>query len=173
MKTILILLSLTFTGFVRAGLVTLTAQSHNGTNDIAALTIGPYEVAELVSFPRAFNHYNDSTSGYLQVFKDGRTFIQYPYAWTGSTGPQDPLIVVGPATIQLIGANNGSAFCTIRVTPESFPPDRTILVPPGTNQARVTLECSTNLVHWSVATNGVYGPLPEAKFFRIKLGPVQ
>lgn len=69
--------------------------------------------------------------------------------------------------------NGQSALCTVRVSPEAFPPDRAVLVAPGTNQTRVTLECSTNLLNWFTATNGIYGPLPEAKFFRIKTEPVQ
>ena len=82
----------------------------------------------------------------------------------------DPLIVAGPATIRLISSGQGT-LATFRLTPEAFPPDRTMLIPPGTNQVRLALECSTNLVEWFPATNGVYGPLPVAKFFRIKLDP--
>ena len=40
----------------------------------------------------------------------------------------------------------------------------------NTNQFNIALECSTNLVNWSSATNGAYGgSLTEAKFFRIKV----
>ena len=30
------------------------------------------------------------------------------------------------------------------------------------------MECSTNLVQWAAATNGVYASPDQAKFFRIK-----
>jgi len=171
MKTLIILLLVTLAGFARAGVVTLTAQFNDGTNNVAELSIGPYEIAEVMSFPQSIN---GSPSSYLYVIKDGKAFTYWTPA-ISSQGPAsfDPFVVAGPATLRLRAPNSGSqAFCTIRVTPEAFPPDRSILVPPGTNQARITLECSTNLVQWFAATNGIYGPLPEAKFFRIKLEPV-
>ena len=34
------------------------------------------------------------------------------------------------------------------------------------------MECSTNLVHWVPATNGIYGSPTEAKFFRLKADKV-
>lgn len=150
-----------------AGVITLTAKYNDGTNNTAELSIGPYEIAELVSFPHLMNQ-----GSFLYIIKDGDTFVHsVPNAQQPE--PFDPVTIAGPATLRLKAANqNSSALCTIRVSPEAFPPDRTILVPPGTNQARITLECSTNLVQWSAATNGVYGPLPEAKFFRIKLEPL-
>ena len=164
-----ILLALTMlTISARAGIVTLTAN----TNDVAELRIGPYEVAELVSYPAVMN----SDGGSLVVVKDGKTIPYRLPFWPGAQTAIDTLIVAGPATIQfrMSGAPNTRAgLCTFRVSPEAVPPDRTILVPPGTNQTQITLECSTNLVHWFSATNGIYGPLPEAKFFRIKAERLQ
>ena len=152
----------------RAGVVTITAQATLNTNGVTELSIGSYEIAELISFP-----YGDF-SGRLLILKDGRT-LQYPAAsFSPITRPLDSLVVAGPAKIRLESfESTRPVLCTFRISPEAFAPDRTILMPPGTNQARITLECSTNLVQWFAATNGVYGPLPEAKFFRIKLEPVQ
>ena len=146
----------------RAEFVTLTAEAIGGSNGVAELSIRPYEAVELVSSQGPYN------MG-LTVLKDSKS-IPCPIT------PQPyPVIVAGPATFRvtaytnLNGGNNGPCFFTFRITPGAFPPDRTVIVLPGTNQTSVTLECSTNLVNWASATTGVYGPMPEAKFFRIKL----
>jgi hypothetical protein len=165
MKIIIIILSLAcFRQFAHAAVVTLTAQANSGTNGVAELSVGQYEVAELISFPKLLN----GVDALLYLEKDGKTFV-HSYDWRVNF--VDPLIVAGPANFRLVAQASGSgrALCTFKITPEAYPPDRAILIPPGTNQARITLECSTNLVQWFAATNGVYGPLPEAKFFRIKL----
>jgi hypothetical protein len=168
MKTLIILLLVALTGFAHAGVVTLTAQSSNETNGVAELTVGPYELAEVISFPSYIN-----AGSRLEIEKDGKK-ATHRVGDNSSLSCFDPVIVAGPASIRLVATpSGGTGMCTVRLSPEAFPPDRTILVPPGTNQARITLECSTNLVQWFSATNGVYGPLPEAKFFRIKLEPVQ
>jgi len=171
MKTLIIaLLLVTLTGFASAGVVTLTAQSRDGTNGVAELSIGPYELAEVISFPRSVNGGYQSR---LEIRKDGVSFWHFvePLRTDAPAVDFDPVVVAGPATLRLVAGSIG--MCTVRVSPEAFPPDRSILLAPGTNQARITLECSTNLVQWFPATNGVYGPLPEAKFFRIKLEPLQ
>src|SRR4051812_33016413 len=49
------------------------------------------------------------------------------------------------------------AFLTLEIAPSAFPPGKTLIIPPGTNTVQVALECSTNLVQWIPATNGVYG----------------
>ena len=162
MKNIIIMILAGVTTLAHAGLVTLNTEAKNGTNGSAELSIGPYEVAELLSFPYSIN----IASSYLYVVKDGVTNT-YSVIWGGSAPPFDPLVVAGPATIRLSSTRSGLA--TFRISPEPFPPDRTVIALPGTNQTTVALECSTNLVDWAAATNGIYGPMPEAKFFRIKL----
>ena len=80
--------------------------------------------------------------------------------------------MTGPVTLTLESninrAQTQPAFVTIDITPDSYPPDKAVTVPPGAAGASITLECSTDLVHWIAATNGVYIDLPAAKFFRIK-----
>jgi len=77
---------------------------------------------------------------------------------------RDPIVIAGPALITLSTFGPRSGYCTVRLTPDSYPPDKALLVPPGTNLVSVALECSTNLVQWTAATNGVYGSPTEAKF---------
>jgi len=130
-----------------------------GTNEVF---IESYEVAEVVSFPTAMN-----VNSSLDVIKDGRTAILQP--WSVPNQGFDPLVVAGPVTIRLrVAADNRAGLCTVKITPEAYPPDKSILVAPGAGGAAITLECSTNLVNWMAATNGVYTNLPAAKFFRIK-----
>lgn len=84
--------------------------------------------------------------------------------------PPTVIQVAGPATLTVMNAfEYEPAMATFEIQPTSFPPDKTIILPPGTNQVYVGLESSTNLVIWSAATNGVYGSPNEARFFRIKM----
>jgi len=45
------------------------------------------------------------------------------------------------------GGQNHYGALTVKITPVSFPPNQTLIVPPGTNQMKVSLEASTNLVN--------------------------
>jgi hypothetical protein len=79
--------------------------------------------------------------------------------------------VVGPATISIdpgySSVAGASGWATIKIEPQSFPPDKTMILGAGTNTAAITMECSTNLVHWTTCTNGFYGGSNSAMFFRI------
>ena len=127
--------------------VTLEVSGARGTN---TLTVAPYEVAELVSFPVV------SIPRTIWFKRDGAWLLYQD---------ERPLVLAGPASIELRG-NGGIA--TFKLLPDSYPPDRSILIAPGTGGAAISLECSTNLVDWSSATNGVYANPPVAKFFRIR-----
>jgi hypothetical protein len=80
-----------------------------------------------------------------------------------------PPTVTGPAviTLRVTGASTEYAFCILEITPESFPPDKTIIIPEGAS-ARVALECSTNLLEWTELSSNAYTNVPANKFFRIK-----
>ena len=78
----------------------------------------------------------------------------------------------GPASFVMNAASTSSnnwsgTLITLEFLPGQTPPDRTLVIAPGTNLVAVALECSTNLVHWTTATNGLYGSPDAAKFFRI------
>jgi hypothetical protein len=130
--------------------VTLTVNENTGygpTNLYAQLAIQSNEVATV----------RWVTGGYrLIVIKDGITF-QFP-----SPGP-----IAGPAVFQFTLANGGPAILTIEITPESFPPDKTLIIPEGTG-ANITFECSTNLLDWNAVWQGTYTNAPSNKFFRIR-----
>ena len=148
----------------QARVVTLVVNSANRTNEVS---IAQNEVAELTSY--SFAHAGANLS--VQMEKDG--VVTWFYLQPTPPSPVTKHVIAGPARLRVITPPGlGDAFyCTFTITPESFPPDRTIIALPGTNQTAITLECSTNLVNWVSATNGIYGPMPEAKFFRIKAQP--
>jgi hypothetical protein len=125
------------------------------TNELA---IAVYEVAELVYFP--------SFGGpVLHILRDGATFTYIP----GDFNPVARPVIGGPALLRLRNQVSGNkVICTFKVTPQSFPPDKTIVIPEGTEGATITLECSTNLISWATATNGIYTGTNGAKFFRIR-----
>lgn len=127
--------------------VTFLAPGIEGTN---TLNLAPYEVAELVSFPTV------SPPRQIWFRKSGAWYLYQD---------ERPLIIAGPATLELRGTGG---IATFRLTPESYPPDKSVLVAPGAGGAAIALECSTNLVDWLTTTNGVYTNQPAAKFFRIR-----
>ena len=140
---------------------------HVATN---TLEIVSGETAHLVSLVRG-----TPGSCSLYVEKDGARVGVYPptlvtFGGSGSHSPTDPLVVNGPARLLLVGSGG---MATLKITPDQYPPDRTVVVPGGPGGATVTMECSTNLVNWVPATSGVYTNLPGVKFFRIKLDRIQ
>jgi hypothetical protein len=86
------------------------------------------------------------------------------------------ILVTGPATITASSDRGNTLVITVKITPdsfdlnktESFDVNKTLILPPGTNQVYVALESSTNLVNWAAATNGVYGSPDTVRFFRIR-----
>ena len=63
--------------------------------------------------------------------------------------------------------NPGFAYLTLEIKPDSFPPDKAVIIPEGSG-AIIVLESSTNLVHWSPATPGMYTNQTGNLFFRIR-----
>ena len=157
---------LAFASSTHARVLTLTVVNHGpASNGVAEVTIESYEVAEVLSL-REDDLGQQGSKIRLTVLKDGRGA-----SLKGDLGAESvkPIVVAGPARIVLATEGpQASGFCTLRITPEAYPPDKSILVPPGAGGATVTLECSTDLVNWTAATNGVYTNLLVAKFFRIQ-----
>lgn len=173
MNTIILTLGLTLLLLpmrLQAEFVTLSA-GRAASNGVAQITIAASQLAEVVSFPASVN----SAAGIsLAITKDGWTHRYYPTLSPSGVnsvpaGFFDPCVVAGPATLSMVSVNGNPGFCTVKITPESFPPDKTIIVLPGTGGGNITMECSTNLIQWTPASNGVYTNLSEARFFRIRL----
>ncbi len=61
------------------------------------------------------------------------------------------------------------AVLTVEIEPESFPPDKTIIVPQGTPGANIVMEASGDLVHWTNAPPSLYtNTEPSHLFFRLR-----
>jgi hypothetical protein len=140
------------------------------TNEFAVL--GPHETLELVSSLSA-------RGTRLQIVKDGTTF-DYGHGdffnsglVPGGTIPQQPpLIITGPLVARVYTPTNGNGFWTVKITPDRFPPDKTITLAPG-DVATVALETSTDLLHWRAIAKQTVSATNGAQFFRVRADRVQ
>ncbi|MEK7677106.1 MAG: hypothetical protein AAB676_14860 [Verrucomicrobiota bacterium] len=152
--------------------VTLVVNTQNPTRH---LSIASNQVAEVVSLQLANGAYSE-----LIFQKDGSRFgwddssLLFAVATRG--GPavnRPPVQIAGPATFSLhtttnIGGEFPGAYCTIKITPESTPPDKTIILLAGSKGANIYLEMSTNLFDWSTITPGTFSSATNNLFFRIR-----
>src|SRR6267143_2248428 len=165
LKILVTALFITICANVHARFVTLIVNQNDATgpiNLLAELTIKSNEVATVRSITPAVGGIGWSVS--LNVIKDGIN--------VGSLNPGSYFVVgtvvAGPAVFQVRPVSTVErGFCTIEITPESFPPDKTLIIPEGTG-ANITFECSTNLLDWAPVWQGTYTNAPSNKFFRIR-----
>lgn len=149
--------------------VTLTYRASSGgpyNQASDTVTVETNETAEVTSL---YGEGGNSET-WLQIAKNGITNRLYATVFTGiGTAPKLPIIVAGPATISLKTPNprDETWFCTIKITPDSFPPDKTIILPEGT-VGIVHLESSTNLVEWHDEWTHTFANTNENRFFRIR-----
>ena len=145
-----------------------------GTNTSDQVLIGSNEVAIVRS---AYDPFSSGTSGgnfSLEIIKSVQKFrleagaLNYNYVRV----PQS-YHFAGPATLTLINGVNpdqrgiNAAFCTLEIIPESFPPDKTVIIPAGTG-ANIIFESSTDLIHWTTNAPGIFTNSPANQFFRIR-----
>jgi hypothetical protein len=184
MKPFLIVILSALTMTMSAQTSRLVTISVSRTNQTSEIQIQDYESFRVVSAHDERIAMTASAGFSLSIVKGATTFTFRDLELQGIYDfnlkvliPPRPISMAGPAMVTLNSnfADRGAepAFVTFEITPQSFPPGQTLIVPPGTNQVLVTLECSTNLVNWLSATNGVYGSPTEAKFFRIRGSKVQ
>lgn len=134
------------------------------TNGVADIAITEWETGQIV---------------YLDPMKDGISYYvlkNQQQLWNIKGSPTEGTIVRGPAIFRTVATPNlnnpppyNYSAMTVKIMPNSFEPNKTVILPPGTNQVAVTLETSTNLLHWTPTTNGIYGSPDTARFFRIKM----
>ena len=171
-----------FLGFLFAAVVAFGQEARyetaTGTNSI---TIADYESGELISVLttnaslgyQAWPYYVQvKRDDYLLPLRASASFVYMgsPTSASVSSGVGD--IIRGPATFSILDKTAAQGF-TIRITPVSFPPNQTLIVPPGTNQVQISMETSSNLVNWQTASNGVYGSPESVRFFRMKMTNLQ
>lgn len=157
--------------------VTLVVAGMNSTN---SLSIGTNQTAIVRSYIESsgfsstfFSYMEISKLGYRSFLLDGSNLKPDAPAYRGA------IMVAGPATFTLISnaaaGNDYPAFATIEIIPESFPPDKTIIVPSGTG-ANIVMEASTDLIHWTNAPPGVYTQTNDTSknlFFRLRAERIQ
>ena len=112
---------------------------------------------------------------YLEVSKAGEKIRLGESQLNFTSAAAGKPVFAGPAVFTLKTWNPAqsrlafeSAFVTIEIIPESFPPDKTLVVPAGTGGANIVLEGSTDLIHWSNSAPGAYTNLDTHMFFRIR-----
>lgn len=142
--------TLTTSSVTTNGLVSWT-----GTNSV---DIAEGEVGEIVNY--AGGRGNAGT----YVIKNAKVF--------GTPGK-----VAGPATFRMFTEYNTSSYTadnvpadalmTVKITPLTYSPHKSLTVAPGMGNVQIELESSTNLLTWAASTNGVYND--DLRFFRVKL----
>jgi hypothetical protein len=152
--------------------VTLTVRNFTGQEGnrlVAELPVSDFEVAEIV----AYHGYGQLGVSTLEIVKDG---ISMPHIVNSLESIRDVSVIAGPGIIRLKVKQNEPSYgiCTVRISPGSSPPDRSVIILPGpSNGAIVQLEASTNLVDWVPAQSGAYTNEPVARFFRIRADRIQ
>lgn len=150
-----------------AGQVTLVVNSQPiyGTVILSdEIAIGTNEVATVKSV------YGNGAYASLVVTKNGITNSFNPQGLL-LNGYFQPIVIAGPATLRLtIQAGFFSTWnCSAKIEPESFPPDKTIIIPQGTPGANIIMEQSSDLVHWTNSVPGLYTNTAISHlFFRLR-----
>lgn len=142
--------------------VTLTVNNNASLGVIKtsdSVTIGTNETATVVGV------FYYGTDGMLEIVKNG---ITNNCTVASLHPPSRSTVVPGPAIIRLNGTAN-PVFVTLRVAPESFPPDKTIIIPQGTPGANIIMEQSTDLINWTNSVPGTYtNTAVNHLFFRLR-----
>ena len=139
-----------------AGVVTVAIDENNGTNSV---TIKTNEVAHVVTL---YSQGNFNPQAYLDVIAGGVTNTVTDQVKSGTA-----IFVAGPAKLVLRSGLSPRAFCTVSIEPESFPPDKTIILPEGTVGV-IHLESSTNLIQWQDEWTNTFSNTNQNRFFRIR-----
>jgi hypothetical protein len=122
----------------------------------AELSVGTNEVAKIVSL---IGNYSPE----LRIEAGGVTNNYRSEIVSGQ------IVIAGPARLRLLqGGSGNNNLCTVVREPESFPPDKTLIIPADTGGANIIMEGSTDLIHWTNAVPGVYTNLTGHMFFRIR-----
>ena len=134
-----------------------------GTNSI---DIAEGEVGEL-------NALFANTFSQVFVVKNSQELLIATYV-----APPSGQKIAGPATFKIVTTlgymlNNpaepraSSGLMTVKKSPLTYSPQKSVTVAPGMGNVQIELESSTNLLTWAASTNGVYND--DLRFFRVKL----
>lgn len=169
MKTPLLTATL-FAGLIclaPAKVVTLTIDQNARTNSVS---IGDNEVAGIKTY---FDSASADGNAVVQIAKDGRSFSIYGsrFSTQSTVSKSGSVTIAGPASLALVypgqPSSPATAFVTLEITPESFPPGLTIILPQGTVGV-IHVESSTNLIQWQDEWVKTFGNTNQNRFFRIR-----
>jgi hypothetical protein len=156
----LITLSLVLTS--HAADVTLTVNNNASRGVIKTSDSVVIETNESATIVGTFYVTSDAT---LEIIRNGITNWFSPANVSASTRGAT---ISGPATITLF-TSGSPTFVTLRIAPESFPPDKTIIIPQGTPGANIIMEQSTDLINWTNSVPGSYtNTAMNHLFFRLR-----
>ena len=145
LKTSLVCMSLVVTLSATARVVTLTIDKEKPTDQVS---IGANEVAEVISsFDSAYLN-GDAPQFIMTITSKNHTFlITGANLSPGSPVFRGRIAIAGEAKVKVeYGRAPGpfSAFLTLQITPESFPPDKTLIIPADSKGANIIMEQSTD-----------------------------
>lgn len=150
---LLLLLSLTR---AEARIITITFTNAPGASTNNVLEVQSGEVLRGLSS-------SASEATFIYFVKNG---IQFAYGGGA--------VIAGPATIRIVTVEDWrnlpqTAYVTAEIAPESFPPDKTIIIPQGTPGANIIMEQSSDLVNWTNSVPGLYtNTVVNNLFFRLR-----
>jgi len=150
-----LVLLLTWTN-AEARIITITFTNAPGNSTNSVLEVQSGEILHGLSI-------STSEATFVYFIKNG---VEFQYS--GST------VVAGPATLSIHTVEDWrnkpqTAFLTVEITPESFPPDKTIIIPQGTPGASIIMEQSVDLVNWTNSVPGLYtNTAINNLFFRLR-----
>ena len=139
------------------GVVVLTNRLVIGTNEVAVIKgAGPV----------------GNGTGYFS-YAEINLIIRGVYFSGGSQGSLLERPIAGPAEIIFSSTHpqtslrDAYGWITVEITPESFPPDKTLILPEGT-VGIVHVESSTNLINWQDEWTQTFSNTNQNRFFRIR-----
>ncbi len=192
MKSLLVACLLCFASLIVAPAQVQTLIVNNyGVGQHTTNAYGSYFASSVLNVPtNGFATLKSAAAGYgvpaytqLQITTQGATFLFQPLSppsGNDSGGVLRPLVIAGPATLQLLQVDTGNprnspldnvnSMATFDVQPSPFPPNKALTVGAYSGNVQVTMQMSTDLVNWTPAVNAqIYTNSPDARFFRIQL----
>jgi hypothetical protein len=138
-------------------IVTVTSKS-------PPLSVPAGQIATLVFGWSSINN----TGAFAQItFSDGTSVP------AGVSSVNGPLTIAGPCTVGF-AINAGASFMSFKLSPSIvdtplIPTGAVVIPADGSGNYNVSLESSTDLINWIVATPGTYGSGATNRFFRVRL----
>ena len=83
------------------------------------------------------SYFGSQAYSFYTISNNGAIFSSEPLP--SYFGPNPGAIIQGPATFTLNSSGGFNALLTLKIIPEAYDPNKTLIVPPGTNHVQITL----------------------------------